>query len=85
MWPRPRQHSRHHLPHFRSAARLRSQVPGSGFFYTESRGLSGSPAEGGAARGAYVQRLTHARTASLRMAKQFRHCEDSEGTVTSMT
>lgn len=68
--------------------RSASQVPGPGFrflLHTESRGLSGSPAEGGAARGAYVQRLTHARTASLSMAKQFRHCEDREGTVTSMT
>lgn len=85
MRPRPRQHSRHHLPHFRSAARLRSQVLGSGFFSTESRGLSGSPAEGGAVRGAYVQRLTHARTASLRRVEQFRHCADREGTVTPMT
>lgn len=32
MWPRPRQHSQRHLPHFRSAARPGSPVPGSGFF-----------------------------------------------------
>lgn len=62
-----------------------SGLGGSGFFYTESQSLSVFPAEGGAVRGACAQRQEDARTASIRIIKQFRLCEEREAMVTPMT